>query len=364
MERITPAERAIWAAFASDLYFGPTHLNELLALNETLQSIWEKPEHELKKIPIRSATLQAIVKLRTNVDPIKVLTNLQKQGIKFITRFDADYPALLGEITVPPVVLYIRGKLENKNHTNVAIVGSRRMTTYGKRTAEYISRSLAQSGITIVSGLALGIDSVSHKAALEAEGITWAVLGCGLDQIYPSSHTQLGERILSNGGALISEFPPGTPALRHHFPIRNRIIAGLCSATIIVEATERSGTLSTARAALDANREVFAVPGSIFSPNSVGSHALLKSGAGLLHTPNDILEALGLEMKSSDRPVTQLTSVESVIFATLSHEPMLLDDLITATQLTSSAIVSTLTLMEIKGLVQTAGQGRYVRSHS
>lgn len=296
------------------------------------------------------------------LDPIQILAALEAKGVQFLTLEDEAYPTRLREIAVPPAVLYVRGTISDE--PMVAVVGTRRMTTYGKRATDEIVQVLARVGITIVSGLALGIDGAAHRATLEAEGKTVAVLPSGIDAVYPASHRGLAEQIVACGGALVSEFPPGTAALRHHFPIRNRIIAGVAQATLVIEAAIESGSLLTARSALEANRDVFAVPGSIFSPLSAGPHHLIQLGAKLVHSADDLLVETGLARAGEEaevRAVLPDSAEEAAVLEVLGPEPILIDDLIAAVSLDSTVTLSTLTLMEMKGRVRNLGGNQYVR---
>lgn len=217
---------------------------------------------------------------------------LQRQSITLLEPEDADFPSLLREIPDGPAALYVRGDPKVLQRPQIAIVGSRNAGHSGLETAAAFARELAARGLLVCSGLALGIDGAAHRGALQADGVSIGVLGCGVDKIYPRRHDALAEAMLERG-ALVSEFPLGTKPLPHHFPQRNRLIAGMCLGTLVVEAAAQSGSLITARLALDYNREVFAIPGSIHSPNSKGSHELLRQGAKLVETTDHIIEEIG-----------------------------------------------------------------------
>jgi len=225
-----------------------------------------------------------------------MLEILNREKISFITWDDPEYPSLLKEIFAPPPVLYYKGRLDNTIKNNLSVVGSRKHSSYGQRAISELLPTVVRHNINIVSGLALGIDALAHQVALNNGGVTWAVLGSGLDyrNIYPPAHLQLAQAIIDSGGALISEFPPGAPPYRQNFPQRNRIVAGLSQATLVIESKIRSGALITAHYALDANREVLAVPGNICSEFSAGPNRLIKSGAKTISSPDDILEIYGL----------------------------------------------------------------------
>jgi DNA processing protein len=243
----------------------------------------------------------------------------------------------------------------------VAIVGTRRVTAYGRQVTAKIAASLAQAGVTVVSGLARGVDVAAHKAVLDAGGRTIAVMGCGLDRMYPPEHRKLGEQII-NSGALISDYAPGTPPEAINFPPRNRIISGLSKATVVVEAGQRSGALITAQFAVDQGREVFAVPGNILSPQSRGPNLLIQEGARVLLKPEEILEVLDLTRiteQSAVRTVLPTNATEAQLFNSLSHEPLHVDEIRNQTNLPIEMVTSTLALMELKGMVRQVGGMRY-----
>ncbi|MDO8545774.1 MAG: DNA-processing protein DprA [Nitrospirales bacterium] len=285
---------------------------------------------------------------------------------------DDGYPAWLRAIPSPPAVLYCDGRIEPRDRQAVAIVGARQATPYGLRVTETLARELSGAGFTIVSGLARGIDAAAHRAALDAGGRTIAVLGCGLDITYPPEHGRLREEI-AQCGAVLTEFPAGTPPKPSHFPQRNRIISGLSLGVVVVEAAEGSGSLITARLALEQGREVFAVPGSIDAPLSRGPHGLIKQGAKLAETVDDIIEELlpQLELpltlpsprrgegKFSD--LTGLSEVEQVVLAVMSRDPLHLDDLTGRSGLTPGGIAGILLGLELKGVVRQLPGQRYYR---
>lgn len=293
------------------------------------------------------------------------IESLYKNKINIITYQDELYPAKLLNIYDRPPFLYVRGNL-NKDDINIAIVGSRQASTYGKYTTERISRELALKGLTVVSGMARGIDSTAHRGALTAHGRTIAVLGSGLDVIYPPENKKLFADIIQNG-AVISEFPPGTPPLAANFPARNRIISGMSYGVIIVEAGEKSGSLITARLALEQGREVFAVPGSIDSAGSRGTNGLIKQGAKLIENVDDVLEEIlpQIERTAALKPISvndsentatenveKLSDIDKKIIDTISRGRIHVDDLISLCGLSSADILSVLTTLELKGIVQ------------
>lgn len=278
---------------------------------------------------------------------------------------DADYPALLREIPDPPLVLYVHGERSALSQPQLAIVGSRNPTPLGAQNASAFARVLAQSGLAITSGLALGIDAAAHRGALEAEGKTIAVAGTGLDRVYPARHRDLAHRIAAEG-ALVSEFPIGTPARAEHFPVRNRLISGLSLGVLVVEAALKSGSLITARLAAEQGREVFALPGSIHSPLARGCHALIRQGAKLVETAEHVLEELGPLAQVTRQAVPQseapeLALLEHRLFDCLGHDPMHMDALIDRSGLTADIVSSILLQLELRGLV-LVGPGGYQRA--
>lgn len=351
--------KSLFANIQSDLRVGPKTLHYLAGQKQLKHNFNERYIGSLK---LDQKTKQA---LKDSLQSYRkdILRTLHEKGIEYLTIFDKDYPELLRKISTPPFALYVRGKLPKG--PQIAIVGSRKVTNYGRRVAADLSRQLAGLGVTVISGLALGVDGIAHQSAVEAKGQTVAVLGGGVDKIYPASNYNLGLSIINGHGALISEFPPGSSCLRHHFPIRNRIIAGLSAGVIVVEAEEKSGSLITARSALEENREVFAVPGSIYSSSSTGPHALIKMGAKLVTSIDDILLEFGLEPRSStlSSQVSCDSKEESLVVSQLGPEPVSFEALAQRVELEPSVIGSTLTLMEMKGRVKNLGGNQFVLIH-
>ncbi|MGE0875148.1 MAG: DNA-processing protein DprA [Burkholderiales bacterium] len=294
----------------------------------------------------------------------RALAWVGQAGNRLITLGDDDYPGLLLETTDPPPVLYARGNTGLLARRSLAIVGSRNATAQGVRDAERFARAFSEAGITIVSGLAQGVDAAAHRGGLAAAGSTIAVLGTGCDVSYPKANTQLAERIASEG-LLLSEFPLSTPAIPHNFPRRNRLISGLSRGCLVVEAAIASGSLITARSALDQGREVFAIPGSIHSPLSKGCHALIKAGAKLVESAEDVLSEL------ADFRVAGSASTASVVapraegaeplLACMGHEPMDVDSLCALAGLGAQEIAAELLRLELAGRVAALPGGRYQR---
>ena len=360
-----------WIALKSIAGVGNITFPALVDKFGSLPAIFTAPVSKLMETPGISKNIATAIAGFKNWDKVKEeLELLDKNEINIITYQDDLYPAKLMNIYDRPPFLYVRGNL-NKDDINIAIVGSRLASTYGKYTTEKISRELALKGLTIVSGMARGIDSVAHRGALTAHGRTIAVLGSGLDVIYPPENKKLFAEIIENG-AVISEFPPGTPPRSANFPTRNRIISGMSYGVVIVEAGEKSGSLITARLALEQGREVFAVPGSIDAAGSRGTNKLIKQGAKLIENTDDILEEIlpqiertivlkphsianseAIAAKSSEI----FSAVDQKIIDFISGGRVHIDDLISSTGLSSADILSALTTLELKG-IRSAASGK------
>lgn len=308
-----------------------------------------------------SGVLQGLLSLTPEqADEVKgPLTNAERVHAlrdSVVTLLDPEYPPLLKEIPDPPLALHVRGNRALLSSSSIAVVGSRRAAPYSINAAHTLTRHLVSSGLTIVSGLARGIDGAAHQAALEAKGNTIAVLGTGIDIVYPRSHAKL-YRMIEERGAIISELPPGTPPRPENFPMRNRLISGLSLGTVIVEATSRSGSLITARMAAEQNREVFAVPGSIFAAGSEGTHRLIQYGAKLVHDVDDILTELNLPKarivsESPDSPLREVLEL-------LSRDEGLHIDTLNARA--KSNVAEALLQLELEGWIRALPGARYVR---
>lgn len=277
---------------------GPISFKKILSRFDSLEDAWSANLNEFRQAGLNRSILEQIKYQRPKINPDWEIERLIKEGIDLITINDKAYPELLKEIYIPPSLLYIRGNLKSSDRISLGVVGTRQLSTYGHRITPLITADLARAGLTIISGLAKGIDTLAHKAALKANGRTIAVLGSGLDKknIYPQVNQHLSE-VISQEGALLSEFPIGTKPFAQNFPQRNRIVAGLSLGILIIEAPKKSGALITARNALEQNRDVFAIPGSIFSRNSLGPNNLIKLGAKLVNQASDILDELNLDSK-------------------------------------------------------------------
>ncbi|MDO8507776.1 MAG: DNA-processing protein DprA [bacterium] len=304
--------------------------------------------------------VEKLLKERQAIDPDVLVESLQRLDIKALTILDDNYPKLLKEIFSPPVVLYYRGNIDVLSAPSIAVVGSRKITTYGKNATEKIVSGLAQAGYVVVSGMALGVDTFVHETTLLEQGKTVAVLGCGLDKPYPVTNTNLFKKIIESGGVVISEYMPGKPPLKQHFPARNRIISGLSQGILVVEANIRSGALITARDALEQNRDVFAIPGPIFGESSSGTNKLLKMGANLITEAEDIFEFYGHTAKNGTVKSKPSNENEAAVFGILEDGEKHIDEIIKGSGKESQLIISTLTLMEIKGKVKNLGGMVYI----
>lgn len=341
---------------------GAVRLQNLINAFGDAESAWRAPAGALRDAGLSEKLVQSLVETRNHLDLESVWESLERQGIQIITWDDEDYPRRLREIAQPPPVLYVRGDILTDDDWAVAVVGTRRITSYGRRAAEDIASALAQRHVTVVSGLARGVDSIAHQAALNGGGRTLAVLGSGVDRIYPPEHRRLAEEICECG-ALISDYPPGSEPDAANFPARNRIISGLALAVVVVEAGLTSGALITAKFAADQGRDVFAVPGSIYSSSSKGTNNLIRDGAYPVLEAGDILSVLGLEKAAdfqSARSILPENAAETKLLSLLDNEPTHMDDIQTRSGLPIDEVSATLALMELKGMVQQVGRMNYI----
>jgi DNA processing protein len=354
-----------WLGFNQINGIGPAKVQALLGYFGHLQDAWRATAEELRQIGFDQRTISQFLEERERLNLDQCLERVLAKGITVLTWDSPDYPALLREVANPPPVLFVHGGLQPADRWAVAIVGTRRLTRYGRQVTRELARGLVSSGVTIVSGLARGIDGEAHGAALEQGGRTLAVLGSGVDQVYPPEHRELAARMVDGRGAIISEYPLGTEPEAKNFPPRNRIISGLSLGVLVVEAGARSGALITARFAIEQDREVFAVPGNINSPASQGTNQLIQQGAKLVTRVEDILEELNLRMAVEQADLhTALpeSAEEAALIENLSTLPTHIDELSRVTGMPTSLVSSTLTLLELKGMVQQVGGMSYVRT--
>jgi DNA processing protein len=352
-----------WLGFNLVKGIGPARLQALLDYFGTMERAWHAGSSELQRIGIDQRSSRNLAEARAALDLDRELARVERSGTRLLTWNTPGYPRYLREIPAPPPLLYVRGELTEADQWAIAVVGTRRLTSYGRQVTRQLVSGLVSAQVTIVSGLAKGIDAVAHRTALELGGRTIAVLGCGLDVTYPPQHKDLAHQILDGQGALISDYGLGVQPDAKNFPPRNRIISGLSLGVLVVEAGIRSGALITAGFALEQGREVFAVPGNINSPASKGTNRLIQDGAKLVGSVDDILDELNLSMVA-EKTAVQLAMPESAEEAALlplmSHEPIHIDDLIRQARLPSALVASTLTLMELKGMVHQVGGMKYV----
>ncbi len=341
---------------------GPIKVQALIDALGSPQAVFAPEQSDLRMVKgIGEKLSETILTQRTQVDPQAELEKAEALGIHIITPLDAEYPAALKTIHDPPLALYVRGKLEPRDRHALGIVGSRQCTSYGLSTADRLAYQLAQTGFTVVSGLARGIDTVAHEGALKGKGRTIAVLGAAIDQLYPPENAELADAI-AGSGAVISEYPLGRQADRQTFPYRNRIISGLSMGIIVVEAGFKSGALHTSDSAMEQGRSVFAVPGRIDSPASKGTNRLIKNGAKLVDNVDDILEEFELLVPagqfekpvnvSSARPEVPLSEDEQTLVKALWKEALDVDSLARAAGLPSSKVSALLIGLEMKRVLK------------
>ena len=354
-----------WLALGQFYKFGPVKFKKIKKHFPNMEAAFKAPFKEYLRAGIDEKTAEEFTIFKHQVEPDKLLENLNREKIKTLTIDDSAYPKLLKQIYDPPLLLYYRGDLDATSDFSLAIVGTRKFTAYGQQVTEKITRELIANGLAIVSGLALGIDTLAHLAAMDASGRTIAVLGSGLDRqnIYPSQNRYLADKIQAHGGLILSEYPLGTMPLKHHFPQRNRLISGMSLGTLVIEAGEKSGSIITAMHALDQNRDVFAVPGNIYSAYSAGTNSLIKLGAKLVSGAKDIIESLNLAEAVAymeNKKIIPESTEEKLILNKLNYEPLHIDELVRLTKLDASIINSTLTIMEMKGMIKNLGGMQYV----
>jgi DNA processing protein len=367
------SEALYWLGFSLVPEIGPRRISLLRTGFATLQEAWAAPEAALQQAGLDGKALNNLLRAREKLDLPYELERIHRAGAALIAYDDDQYPAILKSLPDAPPVLYVRGALMPADANAVAVVGTRKATNYGRSAAQQLSKQLAARGVTIVSGLAQGIDAAAHRGALET-GRTIAVLGCGIDRVYPAEHHELAD-VITQRGAVISEFPLGVPPEGRNFPRRNRLISGLARGVIVVEAPEQSGAIITATTAAEQGREVFAVPGSIFSSSSAGAHRLIQDGATLVMRARDVLDALSITelpppsiVMPSREDAPAIPSAEAsfpesdaeiMLMRHLSAKPLHIDDLVAATGFPTATVSSALMMLELKGLAQNIGNMQY-----
>lgn len=366
MSAVTATDLKYWVAFSRIARIGSVRMAQIEDHFTSLAEAWQAPGVELTRAGLDRGTVQSIVAARPEISPDEEMSNLAKAGARALTWHDDGYPPRLKETDDKPPVLYVRGGVLPEDEWSIAIVGTRRATPYGRQAAEHFATDLARQGITIVSGLARGIDAVAHRAALAAGGRTIAVLACGLDIVYPREHARLAAEIAERG-ALISDYALGTQPRSEFFPRRNRILSGVSLGVLVVEGDVGSGALITARRALDQDREVFAIPGSIYSPTFRGVNKLIQAGeAKLVMTAEDILEELNLTMTTTAhqlelREVLPADPTEARLLHLLSNQPVHIDEVQRSSGLPIAAVSGALAMLELKGMVRQVGPMSFVR---
>lgn len=341
---------------------GPARLARLIELFGSAQGAWEAPSGRLLSAGLEGKSIEALLATRARLDLDAELVRAERLGVQVVCIEDDAYPALLRQIPQPPPLIYVRGALATADDWALAVVGTRGPTDYGREVTRRLVVDLAGAGVTIISGLALGIDAKAHQAALEANGRTIAVLACGVDVPYPETNRSLAERIVASG-ALVSEIPLGVAPIPNNFPARNRLISGLARGTLVVEAGAKSGALITVEFALEQGREVFAVPGPIHSLKSAGTNQLIRNGAALVTSASDILQDLNWTTATAQQEARQILPddpVEAALLPLIGYQPRHIDELGQEIGFSASVVSVALTMLELKGFIRQAGPMRYV----
>ncbi len=357
------SDKKYWLGFSLVPEIGPKRLAHLRKSFGDLGEAWSASETHLRQCGLEKEPLGNLLRVRQQLNLDAEIEKVKKCGAWLLTADDEAYPPLLRTISDAPVLLYIRGTLSTQDNLALGIVGTRKATAYGREAAYELSRQLAANGITVISGLAHGVDTAAHQGALNATGRTIAVTGSGIDQVYPRDNLELAREI-THHGALISEFPIGTRPEARNFPRRNRVISGLSLGILVVEAPEASGALITATMAAEQGREVFAVPGNIFNLSSRGTNRLIQDGAKLVTKVEDVLEELhivrdNVRTKETAERIAPANDVEAHLLNNLSADPLHVDELARLCKLPIATVTSTLTLLELKGLAQKVAPMQY-----
>lgn len=353
-------ERLYWLGFSVFSGIGPVRFKRLMDRFESARSAWKANVTDLKDAGLGDKLAGELDEFRRNFSIDDYFKRLRKSDVKFFTLREAQYPELLSRIKNPPFVLYVKGDFDfqkTEKQKMIAVVGTRKITSYGSQVTGFIVRDLVEAGCVIVSGLAIGVDSKAHGVAIESNGRTVAVLGSGVDCCFPAANEYLYKKILGTGGAIVSEFPLGQVPIKGSFPSRNRIIAGLCSGVVVTEGAEDSGSLITAKDAFLNNRKVFAIPGPITSDFSKSLNSLIAKGAIPVSKTEDILNVLEIPQLVRLREIHGENKEEQAIITLLQSEQLHIDELIKRTSIQAARIGTILSLMEMKGLVQSMGSG-------
>jgi DNA processing protein len=355
-------DKRFWIGFTLVKGIGAVCFQCLLERFGNAESAWNAAPTELAEAGLSLKLIERLVAVRDQVDLLQIWEQTQSRNIQVLTWLDETYPQRLQGIEQPPPVVYLREELIPEDTWAVAVVGTRRVTPYGRQVTEEIASFLAANGVSVVSGLARGVDSIAHNAALKAGGRTIAVLGSGVDRVYPPENRALADQIIGHG-AILSDYAPGTPPESSNFPPRNRIISGLSMTVVVIEAGKTSGALITAEFAAEQGREVFAVPGNILAPQSKGTNRLIQQGAHPLLSASDILQALNLTQvgqHKAERKILPADSVEEKLLNAMGEEPLHIDEIRNQTNLPVEKVSATLVMMELKGMVLQVGDMHYV----
>ncbi len=367
MQNYEKKDTKYFLAFLKISGIGPLNIQKMLKYFPNLENAWKGNYIDLVSAGISENLAKEIINQKNTINPDEEINKLFKEEVHALTITDNEYPEDLKQIYSPPPVLFYKGDLQCLNNNCLAVVGARKNTHYGVSVLEKIIPELVLNGLTIISGLALGIDGIAHRVCLQNNGKTVAVLGSGLDNanIYPSTNKQLAEKIIEGGGCLLSESAPGTRPSKQSFPLRNRIISGLSLAVLIIEAGESSGSLITAKYALEQNRDIYAIPGNIFSAFSKGTNNLIKQGAKLINCSQDILDELQIQNITQNEQINselQVSIEEKEILKHLSHDSIHIDKLSQLCRIKINALSGILSIMEIKGLLKDVGGKNFIKN--
>ena len=344
---------------ALNIVYGLSRIKKLLFIFKTAERAWNAPAGKILQLDFNGESIKEALAKRETVNPKAEWEKLEKLNIKTISFFEKSYPKLLKEISSSPILLYLKGNADLLHEKCLGVVGTRTPSGYGRATVDILVPQLVESGLTIVSGLAQGIDALTHMATLKCGGKTIGVLGCGVDQIYPRMNEPLAIEMLKKDNLILSEYPAGTEAFKQNFPARNRIIAGLSLGTLVIESKIDGGALITAKQALEANREVFAVPGPITNTTSAGTNKLLQDGAKVVLCAEDVLQELNLKKLSTKEKIeidlNKFTEEEKNIVNLIQTEPAHIDKIIQITKLKPHVVSSLLTGLELNGYIKNMG---------
>jgi DNA processing protein len=351
-----------WVSLSVYPKIGPIRFKKLLIFFKNPKNIWQAEGIDLLKAGLEERIILDFIETRKKINPEEELEKNLKEDIKIVTIEDKSYPKKLHEIDSPPFVLYYKGNLKYQD-PSLAIIGTRKMSPYGKQVASELTRKICRAGITTISGMALGIDSIVHKETLLSAGKTVAVLGSGLDEnnIYPKININLSKEIINAGGLIISEYSAGSPGLSYNFPQRNRIISSLSSGLLIIESPLKGGSLITVKYAQKQNKKIFAVPGPITSINSSGTNDLIKKNIAQITTSyKDIVRSFGLKQERQKQPTNNLSHEEKELLKFLTKTPMHIDEIIKKSKIESNKISPLLLVLELKNLIENLGNMNYV----